>query len=272
MNANTFGIVLGIAGIVIGLAASYYFYWKSLRIKEPSWDIQSNNLIRGHSSKVPELQIFFKDEPVQDLTISRVVFWNNGAETIDRQDLNTINPLRITSIAEVKLLETKVVSVNNTSNQISIRETVDKSCAYLEFDYLDQAQGAVIQVVHTGISSKDLTVEGDIRGVKALRRVNVPLVRRSANVSVAFPQRFGQKARRKVMLIIVFGIIILMTILIILFIVSYIYFTAPEMLVILLFSLVAFVPLLYLYAKAGIRLLGRTAPHGLEAFEEDIQL
>jgi hypothetical protein len=166
---------MAVALTIASLLATYYFYRKSVRIKEPYWAIHSNNLIQGYSSKLSDLRVLYKREKVENLTISKVLFWNNGADTIDRLDIMTANQLRITGVDKTKLLDVKLLAVNNPSSQFSLEFADDKSCAYLSFDYLDNKQGAVIQVVHSGISSDDIIVTGDVKGVKALkRRLSVP--------------------------------------------------------------------------------------------------
>mgnify|MGYP001766436755 CR=1 FL=1 len=85
MQTDIIGVTIGIIGIVIGIFGSYYFYRKSLREKAPCWVIRSNNLVNGFSSKVQNLQVLFKGNQVENLTISKVVFWNNGKETIKKR-------------------------------------------------------------------------------------------------------------------------------------------------------------------------------------------
>jgi hypothetical protein len=174
MQTDVIGVTVGIIGILAGVAASYYFYRKGLHVKSPLWGIQSNNLIRNQTTTLPGLRVLFKEEGVRDLTVSRIVFLNDGQDTIKSSDLETINSLRISAKEGIKLLETKVVLVSNDSNQFSVRETDDKAQAFIRFNYLDNLQGAVIQVIHTGTSSEDIKIEGDIVGVKSISKANFP--------------------------------------------------------------------------------------------------
>ena len=45
----------------------------------------------------------------------------------------------------------------------------EKNCVPIEFDYLDEKHGVVIQLIHTGKTSDDIKVIGDIKGVKKLQ-------------------------------------------------------------------------------------------------------
>ncbi len=150
-----------IIAIVIGFLISLYFFRKSLRNKKPCWAIRSNNLVDGFSNK----------HEVETLTISRVIFWNDGAETINRTDLETTNRLRIIPEDNVVILDAKLLVRNNDSSQFVAQLEEKDNCAYINFDYLDEKQGGVLQVVHTGNSSLDVQIVGNIKGVKALRQV-----------------------------------------------------------------------------------------------------
>jgi hypothetical protein len=161
--------VVGLSvGIVVSIIVAYYFYRKSLRIKEPCWAIRSNNLVQGYSAQLEDLKIRYNNVNVENLTISRILFWNNGAQTIDKVDLDTVNHLRINCIGGIKLLDVKILTTNNQSCQFTAAIDNNKTNALLYFDYLDKNQGAIIQIVHSGMSSKDLTILGDIKGGKTI--------------------------------------------------------------------------------------------------------
>jgi hypothetical protein len=101
--------------------------------------------------------------------LSKVLFWNDGQDTIDRRDIETANHIRIVPSEGGKLLDARILASNNQSSRFAVELIGDGDCAYMDFDYLDPKQGAVMQIVHTGKSSRDIQVIGDIKGAKALR-------------------------------------------------------------------------------------------------------
>lgn len=167
MNAD---IVIALVFFIIGLIPTYYFYKKSIRIKEPVYCIKSNNLISGSASTLQNLNISYKDHKVENLTVSKILFYNRGAETIKAEDLETINHLGISSQV-CDILDGSILQVNNLSNNLRVHYHKDSKSVFINFDYLDQNQGAVIQVVHTGLSSNDINLLGDIKGVQKLEQV-----------------------------------------------------------------------------------------------------
>ena len=90
---NGLGFLLGILSLILG----YIFYRAGLRLKKPSWDIRSNNLIKDFSSSITDLDILYKSQKVQNITISRVIFWNDGKDTINRDDIASTHQLKITA-------------------------------------------------------------------------------------------------------------------------------------------------------------------------------
>jgi hypothetical protein len=173
MDANTIGIILGVAGIVIGAIVSYYFYKKSIRIKEPCFDIKSYNLIEGYVSTFEGLEVSYKDQKIENLTVAKVAFWNNGAETINKSDITSADPIRIVGVNGSVILNSKTISANNKANLLSSKLHRDKNAVYIGFDYLDRQQGGIFQVVHTGLRSEDIKIEGTIKGATDLKRRSI---------------------------------------------------------------------------------------------------
>jgi hypothetical protein len=179
MQTDIIGVTIGIIGIVIGIAVSYYFYKKSIRIKEPVYSIKSNNLISGNVSTFENLNISYKDYRVQNVTVSKILFYNRGAETITLEDTQTDNRVRIIAKEDVKILDASILQTNFSSNHFWIPSTPldytpasEGKEALISFKYLDKNHGAVYQVIHTGTSSENIGVAGDIMGVQAITEVS----------------------------------------------------------------------------------------------------
>ena len=163
----SFDTLLGVAGIILGiagLATGYIFYKKSLKIKQPMYIIRTNNLIQDSISQMSGLEVAYKGRFISNLSVSKVLFWNSGSETLDNQDIVKTNPLRIECAEDKNILDATVTASNNQSNQLAIEVASSGTSAYVTFDYLDKYQGGIFQVVHTGTTSNDLFFEGDLKG------------------------------------------------------------------------------------------------------------
>jgi hypothetical protein len=194
--------ILTIVTAIIGILVSYYFFRQAQKEKKPCWDVTSNNLIRNFSSKISKLEIVYAQEKIENLTISRIMFWNNGAETIEKHHIVSADPLRISSKSGIKILDAEILAQNNRYSNFSATRSNDQLYAYIEFDYLDKENGAVVQIIHTGVSSKDIRVEGSIKGVKRIRRKRIDTVWFSSTTPTEFDRRFSPLVRRRILILI----------------------------------------------------------------------
>jgi hypothetical protein len=182
---------------VIGLILTCVFYQRSRRITETSWAIRTNNIVSGYTAKLEALQILYSGERVENLSVSRIIFWNSGTETIDRQAITTADPLRIVTLGDTRLLDVKVQQVNNKPCQFSADLAPDKKSAKLGLDYLNRGQGAVIQIIHTGTSSAGIQVIGAIKSAEQPKKRTIKVVQYlPLPTSKAFDQRISPSARK----------------------------------------------------------------------------
>jgi hypothetical protein len=165
---------LGIAGILlglIGLITGYIFYRKGIKIKQPLYVMKTDNLIQNNMVEMSGLSILWNGSSITSLSSSTLVFWNNGADTIDFSDVVRSNPLQIAAIEGFKILDAKVTRSNNPSNSLSVKIAESGDKAFILFEYLDQNHGGEIQIIHTGTQSSHLLVSGDFKGAR-LKSIN----------------------------------------------------------------------------------------------------
>lgn len=158
-----FGI-LSFLGTILSVFLAIIFYRLSKREKKPYWSIGSNNLIEGFSSQVPGLEISYNNQKVENLTISKIVFWNDGKETIHGTDIAEADPLQIIARGNVKILDIKVLKTNSEASRFCNPNDSQLHSSFVTFDFLDKNQGGIIQVIHTGTSSKDISLKGALKG------------------------------------------------------------------------------------------------------------
>lgn len=196
VNPGWIGPLIGL--VTLSLAIAFFLLGRRARLKGPTWAARSNNLVRGFASALPDLEILFRSEKVDTLTVTRIAFWNRGMATIDRNDIAPADPLRITSIANSRLLDVKVVQVSGEPSRFEAVLSDNGKAAYLRFDFLDHDHGAVVQVVHTGASGADLTVAGTIKGAGAPVKRRVRGVWLPLPTTADFDRKLGPRTRRRI--------------------------------------------------------------------------
>lgn len=162
--------LIAIGGIILAV----FFYYRGTKNREPVFAIRTYNLLTDSSSKMTGLTINYKTEIVNNLSITKIAFWNQGRETIKKGDIPNGDPLRINARDGIKILDAEVIASNNSANKFDVSAIENQSSIRISFDYLDKNQGGVIQIIHTGSFSNDLILEGTIMGAGKITSFNNP--------------------------------------------------------------------------------------------------
>ena len=152
-------IVVAVIAIIIPTIAAAYFYRKSRRVKRLCYAVTTANLIQDYSSKLSGLKIEYKGKNPSSLSVSKIVIWNDGNETINRADIAEADPLRIMIERGVELLDASFVGIIEPGNQFVLDPGL-----LVSFNYLDKDDGATIQLVHTGTPESTIIFYGRIKG------------------------------------------------------------------------------------------------------------
>jgi hypothetical protein len=157
---------------IVGIILTTIFGLKSLKKKHPMIEMKSDNLIKDFTGKFDGLKIELEGKACENLTATKIVFWNNGRETISDTDIPELAEMSIVPKKDIKIFASKVIKVANKANNFSIINLTDK--ILIKFEYLDKNEGGVIQILHSGESGEDLIVNGTIKGFGKLENNKIP--------------------------------------------------------------------------------------------------
>lgn len=166
---NAISFVIGLLGLgltILGL----FLTWRANKKKEPLFAVRTTKLIKEDVHKISPIHIHYLDKEINNLSISKIAFWNNGRETINSADVAKNNPLRIKIDDEYEILDCEIIYTKNTSNGFSIKLSEDRKNISIDFDYMDYHEGFVIQIYHTGESSSNFNFLGQIKSCKTIDR------------------------------------------------------------------------------------------------------
>lgn len=167
---------------------AYMFYYKAINVKKPCFRNKSTNIISPYIFLDNPIKVLFLDEPVKSLTITRIVFWNNGRATINHSDIALADPLRITARNGNRILAVGILGNNKPGANFTV-DLNNQNIATINFDYMDYSNGVVIQIYHTGSDEDELYVEGSLRGVDEIVNVEES-IRRIARALDSFRDRY----------------------------------------------------------------------------------
>lgn len=257
---NIVAFLLGVSSII----STVYFYFKSKKIKQPTYVVRTINLIKEKFQKIDSVQILYSGERIKDLSITKIALWNDGKDTISLSDVAQIDCLRIEILPEFQILDCEILFTKNEANAFSLVMDTDHKFIDIKFDFFDFEERVVIQIFHTGNSSDDIVLRGKIKTVKKIKRRMIDSgFLPSSFVKILRGNNISNKWSKKVLAISVIMVGILF--LFIPFIDS-----APKEVHVRVwyeYCLLTFPALLYFWL--GYRLLRRNIPKGFDVFNDE---
>lgn len=164
LNDNAVSIILCIISISVGGFASFYFYRKSIRRAKPLIHYTGELIFDEKNNIKPDkLRISFEDNEVSKLSRMYLWFWNGGTDVINRDDVVGNSPRINFPEDGGKILSVKVINETRRLCNINLSH-FDENSIDLDFDFLDQGDGILIEVIHT-YDSNNCDVVGIIKGV-----------------------------------------------------------------------------------------------------------
>jgi hypothetical protein len=155
------GIAQTILTVVFGVTAiiSIVVAIRLARRKKPSWAYDTSQIIGLGTNAPPELKLTFDNFVVPDVYRTMLIFYNRGNETIRKSDVNEAVTIKLKN---GKLLrDPNLQAVSRAQIRLSAIRRGDE-LAEIDFSYLDQGDGGVIELLHTKYDEIDC--DGDIMG------------------------------------------------------------------------------------------------------------
>jgi hypothetical protein len=158
----------GIIGTVASLYSIYITYHFNRQNKKmPCYMVRSTPIFYDTLATLPELSIRVTGygKPITNLTVTNFLFWNEGAVTIQKTDVPADDSLGIKAVGDCRILRAEVVTQVNPAAHAEVSLNIrERSLVAVSFEFMDCKQPFLVKVAHTGKSSSDLTVIGQVIG------------------------------------------------------------------------------------------------------------
>lgn len=155
---------------IISIITAIIFYLNGKKSKIPTYILRTISLVQEKIQKIETVKILYSGNKVDNLSISKIAFWNAGKDTIDHMDIAQNNPIRLIIEENYLFLEANIIYQKNPSNNFNISLSDNNKYIDITFDYFDYEEGIVLQVFHTGNTSKNITLIGQVKSVKKIHR------------------------------------------------------------------------------------------------------
>lgn len=141
--------------------------------RHPRYLLTSFNVVGHPTVALPGLEIFYNGQSIKVMYSTTVKLWNTGSIPIDKEDLETINPLSFSVEGDGYVLDKYPIRSTSASVNPILTVSDDKKRVFVNFDYLNQGHGLEFVVLHTGSKDATFDLKGDIRGVNEIERVKL---------------------------------------------------------------------------------------------------
>ncbi|TGL61181.1 hypothetical protein [Leptospira sarikeiensis] len=141
-------------------------------------------LIDGSSRILPDdVKVTYRKKAVSRLTLTQVVIWNDGRAPIRGTDISETDVLKCKFGEETIILNAEIIKTSRTATIAELEILNDNNNEVLvKFNFLDEKDGFLIKILHTGINQSPKisgTIIGIPKGVQSLGRL--PVQRRLRN-------------------------------------------------------------------------------------------
>ena len=141
-------------------------------IKPIYTSFSSKILNESEIAKQNKIKILYNNNEVKSLTITKLVFWNSGKQTIDyKVHIAEKDPFRIELHEEGEILDYELL-YQKEANDISPLLS-DNKIINIPFNYFSHNEGFVIKIYHTGKNGKQIRMCGSLKEDAKIKRVIV---------------------------------------------------------------------------------------------------
>jgi len=165
-DMGVIGLVLGVLGILAGVATSYYFYLRAREVVDPRYALARSQLLPASSDVAERLKFFYDGVEVTNLNICSVILWNRGRRTLSGTDIAPRDPLRVELPEGCRALTAEVEA---SREAINLRAAIDAAGTRIEitFDFLDKSDGGSVEILYQGEPRAKPILAGTLRGAPA---------------------------------------------------------------------------------------------------------
>ena len=133
----------------ISLFTAYYFYKRSTRKKEILYTKVNAKIIQSHNKEISAFTSKYKNKPVDNITATRYLLWNNSSQAIRKFDIAPRDPLQFSIANSYEILDVKIIYPKNSLNGFMLSELKKtNNFTKLSFDFINENEGAIIQIIH----------------------------------------------------------------------------------------------------------------------------
>ncbi|MEK4732817.1 hypothetical protein [Paenibacillus sp. FSL L8-0641] len=154
-------------GILVGLIATIIVYLRGKIGARLDYQMGKLKIVGKENLIAPGIEIKYDGVSIESLVQTQIIIWNSGNATINGKEIVNDDRLRF-AFEKNEILSCSVVLFSRGINKFCVsRDEDSKKKIFIDFDFLDPKDGAVIEVLHKGEGNESYPVlEGTIKGMR----------------------------------------------------------------------------------------------------------
>ncbi len=116
---------------IIGIPLAFFISYRDKKKKILSISVRTIELVKNNT--ISNLKTTYNDIEIESLFKTEFIFWNNENTCLKKDDM--AEPINIEFEKDSRILSTKLISVIDKTNKISIKNVKENNCN-IGFDYL----------------------------------------------------------------------------------------------------------------------------------------
>lgn len=164
------GSLASVAGILLGI----YFYLDSKTVPDLMYFVQPARAVLVQSGRPGRLtHTLNRDTLRTDVTAVQIAFWNNGKQTIKRENL--LKPFVLIMENGEPILEAVVRKTSRDVVGIVLQQdSLSRGRLTVSWNILERNDGGVIQFIYSGRPDAAIHAEGVIEGQTKIKKLEYP--------------------------------------------------------------------------------------------------
>ena len=157
-----------IVSLIAGVLLTLLSVWVTWKEKVPVYLVSRAEMIARPASIASRLSIRWDGNEVENVSLTRVAFWNQGKQYLDKTDFTDTDPFRIVPSEPVRILYAQHVRASRPS--LRFDANIDGSVIYLAVhgnDGLEYMAGGEFQIAYTSSKPVEFSVQGRVKGANA---------------------------------------------------------------------------------------------------------
>jgi hypothetical protein len=139
-----------LATLLVSLIAGWVLYQRGQHIREPRYAVEGRAVIREVGTSLDQLEVWYADTRVPQLSSARYAIGNAGRGTIRAEDVASVDQVVVVLPDGAQALKAQVVWATDETNRFSVQVSDDLARVHVKFEYMDRSQGAIVEILHSG--------------------------------------------------------------------------------------------------------------------------